>query len=179
MFLYSRAEPIFIKPTCADLPVTCSAPGLPSFVNGRVLLVRSPRRLQIFRARNKENGQDDIEGDDAHEQPFDHSALVASEAVQIRGMQRHKYLPAREIALFEQIKMERKLLCVSAFTQEYGIYRTFTSVNTGSGIDTLYGGLGADTFDLSVSPSGQTQVTADHIADFSDAQGDRVHVAPS
>jgi len=29
--------------------------------------------------------------------------------------------------LFEQIKMEGKLLCVRAITQEYEIYRTFTS----------------------------------------------------
>src|SRR5262249_10611610 len=81
-------------------------PGLVPSVggNGRMLSVRSPRRLQIFRARDKENGQDDIEGDDAHEQPFEHSTLVASEAVQVRGMQRHKYLPARELRCLSKLK---------------------------------------------------------------------------
>jgi serralysin len=45
------------------------------------------------------------------------------------------------------------------------------------GTDTLYGGAGADTFGFSGTSSGQTQATADHIADFSDAQGDRVDIA--
>ena len=43
--------------------------------------------------------------------------------------------------------------------------------------DHLFGNLGADTFDFGsgVQPqSGQTQATADHIADFSEAQGDKV-----
>jgi Ca2+-binding RTX toxin-like protein len=47
--------------------------------------------------------------------------------------------------------------------------------------DRLFGNLGADTFDFSVTPlppSGQMQATADHIADFSDAQNDRVNVNP-
>ena len=44
--------------------------------------------------------------------------------------------------------------------------------------DRLFGNLGADTFDFSsASPSGQTQATADHISDFSDAQGDKVDIA--
>ena len=45
--------------------------------------------------------------------------------------------------------------------------------------DHLFGNLGADTFDFGsgVQPqSGQTQATADHIADFSEAQGDKVEV---
>ena len=95
---------------------------LPSFVNGRVLLVRSPRRLQILRAHDKENGQqDEIEGNDAHEQPFDQSTLVGSEAVQVPRMQRHQY-PQLANCVAEQSKMEGKLLCVRAFTQQYVIY---------------------------------------------------------
>jgi Ca2+-binding RTX toxin-like protein len=46
--------------------------------------------------------------------------------------------------------------------------------------DHLFGNLGADTFDFSTGSqpqSGQTQATADHISDFSDAQGDRVNIA--
>jgi hypothetical protein len=46
----------------------------------------------------------------------------------------------------------------------------------GEGNDTLNGGLGADRFDFSVT-SGQTQATADHISDFSDAEGDKVDIA--
>jgi V8-like Glu-specific endopeptidase len=45
--------------------------------------------------------------------------------------------------------------------------------------DRLFGNLGADTFDFSTGSqpqSGQTQATADHISDFSDAQGDRVNI---
>jgi Ca2+-binding RTX toxin-like protein len=47
--------------------------------------------------------------------------------------------------------------------------------------DRLFGNLGADTFDFSTDgqpPSGFTQATADHIGDFSDAQGDRVDLFP-
>src|SRR5262249_45687887 len=45
--------------------------------------------------------------------------------------------------------------------------------------DRLFGNLGADTFDFSApNPSGISQATADHIADFSDAQNDRIHTAP-
>jgi len=46
--------------------------------------------------------------------------------------------------------------------------------------DRLFGNLGADTFDFSTGSqpqSGQTQATADHISDFSDAQGDKVDIA--
>jgi Ca2+-binding RTX toxin-like protein len=50
-------------------------------------------------------------------------------------------------------------------------------VENGGTADHLFGNLGADTFDFSVMPSGVTQATADHIADFSDAQGDRVAIA--
>src|SRR5262245_52473724 len=45
--------------------------------------------------------------------------------------------------------------------------------------DHLFGNLGADTFDFSTGSqpqSGQTQTTADHISDFSDAQGDKVDI---
>jgi Ca2+-binding RTX toxin-like protein len=45
--------------------------------------------------------------------------------------------------------------------------------------DHLFGNLGADTFDFSQGgqpQSGVTQATADHISDFSDAQGDRVEI---
>src|SRR5262245_46933793 len=45
--------------------------------------------------------------------------------------------------------------------------------------DHLFGNLGADTFEFGVSPippSGLTQATADHISDFSDAQGDRIDI---
>ena len=48
-----------------------------------------------------------------------------------------------------------------------------------SNSDHLFGNLGADTFDFSTGSqpqSGQTQATADHISDFSDAQGDRVNI---
>jgi hypothetical protein len=44
--------------------------------------------------------------------------------------------------------------------------------------DRLFGNLGADTFDFSdvVQPQNVTQATANHVSDFSDAQGDRVDV---
>jgi Ca2+-binding RTX toxin-like protein len=45
--------------------------------------------------------------------------------------------------------------------------------------DRLFGNLGADTFDFHFPPlpqSGLTQATADHISDFSDAQGDRINI---
>ena len=46
--------------------------------------------------------------------------------------------------------------------------------------DHLFGNFGADTFNFAATsqpPSGQTQATADHISDFSDAQGDKVDIA--
>jgi hypothetical protein len=43
--------------------------------------------------------------------------------------------------------------------------------------DLMFGNLGADTFDFSaLNASGQTTATADRIADFSTAQGDKIQI---
>ena len=55
---------------------------------------------------------------------------------------------------------------------------TLSSRTTISTSDLLFGNLGADTFDFTVTnASGQTTATADRIADFSSAQGDKIQIS--